>query len=277
MAKVIIKEEVYDKIMFWVEQCPDEVSGFGKVITLPNGDFMVTEAYLIDQDVGAAHTDIDGQALAKLMYETRNEPGDLRYWFHSHVNMQVFWSGTDTATIKQLGGNGWIIATVFNKRHEHRTTICYKTEVTTPWGKRNDLQLDDEQVLEIESVRYNEETIAAWKSQLATKVKKKAYVSPSLGKQWETTASYTQPLLESQNVPANTYEDVMEWGAYGYGLKVEAEAVGVTEKRYEKWLMDDSPHPSREWLKLEEKATLAWRDGTMDKVMNKYNNRGGAV
>ena len=51
----------------------------------------------------------------------------------------------------------------------------------------------------------------------------KAYVSPSLGKQWETTASYTQPLLGSQNVPANTYEDVMEWGAYGYGLKVEAE------------------------------------------------------
>jgi len=36
----------------------------------------------------------------------------------------VFWSGTDVATIKQLGGGGWFLSTVFNKKREMKSAYC---------------------------------------------------------------------------------------------------------------------------------------------------------
>ena len=37
--------------------------------------------------------------------------------------MGVFWSGTDHQAIEQIGKNGWVLATVFNKKAEQRTAI----------------------------------------------------------------------------------------------------------------------------------------------------------
>ena len=81
MSKILIKEEVYDKVMHWVQSsAPNEVSGFGKVTINDKGEFEINEAYLIEQEVGGAHTDIDAKGLAKLMYESKDEPGQLRWW-----------------------------------------------------------------------------------------------------------------------------------------------------------------------------------------------------
>jgi len=49
--------------------------------------------------------------------------GDLKLWWHSHVNMDVFWSGTDMDTIKQLGNGGWFLNSVFNLKEEIKTCI----------------------------------------------------------------------------------------------------------------------------------------------------------
>lgn len=286
MAKLIIKEEVYDKVMHWVESCPNEVSGFGRVQVLENGDFYITDAYLIEQEVGAAHTDIDAKALAKLMYESREAPGQLRWWWHSHVNMPVFWSGTDTATIKELGGQGWIAATVFNKKHEYRSAVCFKTELTTPWGARAGLQLDDELTLEIESTRYSAETIAKWDEELATKVKQKTYAIRSNFPHYGTYADGYEPyqptLLGSGSTGAAVRrpellaadeEDAMTYGAYGYGAVVEAEALGIKLKQYKKMLLSNDPRDLPKWRELDEQLHTKWRDGTLDKVDAKHKNR----
>lgn len=278
MAKLIIKEEVYDKVMHWVTSSTGEVSGFGKVQVLDNGDFYIAEAYLIEQEVGATHTDIDASSLSKLMYESRETPGQLRWWWHSHVNMQVFWSGTDTATINQLGGQGWITATVFNKKHEYRSAICYQTEVKTPWGTKANLQLDDNVTLEIESTRYTQETIDAWNNELKAKVKTKQYTLPTQSSLLPTLSDDALPLLngkQSSKSNKSAYDyDLEVYGAYGYGARIEAEALGMSLKKYREWLEDESPHPSPEWKKIDERLNQAWRAGKLDEIQDKFNRRG---
>jgi hypothetical protein len=122
-TKIIIQHEVYTKIMHWVDKAVGEVSGLGKIQVAENGDLIVTSAILVEQQNTAASTDLDPGAVAKAMFELKDTPGELRFWWHSHVNMAVFWSGTDTATMQTLGAHGWFLSTVFNKKREMRSAI----------------------------------------------------------------------------------------------------------------------------------------------------------
>ena len=119
---VEVDEEVYAKIMHWIDKAPGEVSGLGKV-ELVNGLFRVTSAILLKQENTSVTTDIDAAAVGKAMFELKDAPGAMNWWWHSHVNMSVFWSGTDLDTIHQIGNNGWCLATVYNKKRESRS--CY--------------------------------------------------------------------------------------------------------------------------------------------------------
>jgi hypothetical protein len=122
---VHIAPEVYRKIMFWIDKAPGEVSGMGKVTyDASKNVFRVTEAYLLKQKNTGSSTELDATAICELLYDSRNSPGELRFWWHSHVNMPVFWSGTDHATIDELSRGGWILSTVFNKRREMLSSFC---------------------------------------------------------------------------------------------------------------------------------------------------------
>lgn len=111
------------KIRHWMKTAgTDEVSGFGKVVRL-DGHLHVRDAFLIKQENTGGSTDIDPEDMARTMYRTKDEPGDLNFWWHSHHNMAAYFSGTDDDTIKQFGKNGWILATVFNHRDEHKTSL----------------------------------------------------------------------------------------------------------------------------------------------------------
>lgn len=126
MYNVNLSDLANMKIRYWVDKCDKEISGFGTTIyDATKKEFTVLDVFLIEQTVGMAHTDIDPAGLGKLMYKTRAMEGSLNFWWHSHVNMDVFWSGTDKATIMSLGGNGWIVASVFNKKEEVRSACAY--------------------------------------------------------------------------------------------------------------------------------------------------------
>ena len=94
-AKVIIENEVFRKIMHWVDKSDYEVSGLGTLTCDENGVFRVKSAMLLPQKNGTTHTDIEAEDVGKLMYALKDQAGELRFWWHSHVNMGVFWSGTD--------------------------------------------------------------------------------------------------------------------------------------------------------------------------------------
>lgn len=114
---VVISPEVWGKVNVWVQHCDGEVSGMGKVQRKGNTLF-VTEAYLLDQVSTGSETELDPSAVAKLMTETITDGGDLTWWWHSHANMDVFWSGTDHKQINELSKNNYVLATVFNKKKE---------------------------------------------------------------------------------------------------------------------------------------------------------------
>lgn len=170
--KLYIPRTVYQQIMHWVNQEDLEVSGMGKVHYVADGNyFYVSKVYLLEQEVGSAHTDIDAVALGKLEYQTMKQDGDLNFWWHSHVKMGVFWSGTDTNTIKTMGGNGYCVATVFNQLNAMRTAVCYKAK--TDFGET--LHFMDECETIVYDPEPSAETKAQWTAQYKELVKRKVY------------------------------------------------------------------------------------------------------
>jgi hypothetical protein len=125
--KVQIDDEVFRKIMHWVNKSKFEVSGLGKVEYDKDSNILrVTDAILLPQKNTSTTTEIDSTAIGKAMFALRGSP---RFWWHSHVDMPVFWSKTDIDTIKQLGSGGWFLSTVFNKRQEMKSAFCQNTPV----------------------------------------------------------------------------------------------------------------------------------------------------
>ena len=127
----------------------------------------VVEAMLLPQTNGSTHTDIEPEHVGKLMFKMKDTPGDLRFWWHSHVNMNVFWSGTDTATIEKLGAEGWFLSTVFNKRKEMRSAYYSAKGASTPWGDQS-LFLDELTTIIPDFVS---DKAADWDAQYAENVK----------------------------------------------------------------------------------------------------------
>jgi hypothetical protein len=128
--KIEIDEKVFEKIMYWIDKADFEVSGLGKIVVDREKNIIrVVDAVLIKQEGSSAATELDAASVGKAMFLLKDSPGDLRWWWHSHVNMGVFWSGTDQGTIKQLGSNGWFTATVFNKKREFLSAFVQSSPV----------------------------------------------------------------------------------------------------------------------------------------------------
>lgn len=127
--KIIIPMNIRNEIQFIVDNCPVEVSGLGNVVyDAEENAYRVVSIVLLDQEVGAAHTDIDDDAVAQAVYDLRESEGELAFWWHSHVNMDTFWSSTDRNTMQEIGKNGLCVAVVFNKKEEMRGAIVMSPE-----------------------------------------------------------------------------------------------------------------------------------------------------
>jgi hypothetical protein len=178
---VVIPQHIHEQVMFWVNKSTKEVSWFGTVdFDKDIQQFKVKKVYLLKQEVSGATTDICEDALAQLMYQVHKEDpmAELRWWGHSHVNMSVFWSGEDKNTIRQLGYNGWILASVFNKKREVRSAFCTKVDIL---GNDHEVFVDDI-ATDIEW-STNETLEQAWSKEYEEKVQEKSYgyVSPVTG------------------------------------------------------------------------------------------------
>jgi len=184
--KIILTQSQWNEIKYYVAECPMEISGMGNVIIDKDGNFRVTKLAMLEQEVSGASTDIDPTAIAKLMGELRNEEGSLSFWWHSHVNMSAFFSGTDEATILEHGKNGYCIALVMNKQGEYKTAYCQKM----PFLKIDDMQLtivSDASPERLELMRRLDDLEQAefdacklvWDAEYKAKVKLKSYGYPN--------------------------------------------------------------------------------------------------
>lgn len=166
--KIAIPYKIYEQIQFYVDRSTIECSGLGKVLITPQG-YEVTEVCLLKQENTGTHTEIDAQAVTKAMYDLRASQGGIYFWWHSHVNMDVFWSGTDKATIEEIGQNGLCVAVVFNKKKEMKGAVWLKGSDLSP-----NLYFDDVTVA-IEHEGASQDTKDAWSSDFDEKCKAKTY------------------------------------------------------------------------------------------------------
>lgn len=113
-----------------VELCDGEVGWLGLVDELAGGDYLITDIFIPEQVVSGATTDIESDAVANLAVELESQGIDstkLRYWGHSHVNMQVSPSGTDEAQLADYMEHcDWFIRGIYNKKKEYKLDVFDK-------------------------------------------------------------------------------------------------------------------------------------------------------
>ena len=115
-----IPEKVWKKLRAYIDACPVEVGGLGTV-ELIDGDLVVTDVFLLEQEVDFARTDLDPEAVAGFVTAWIRQGRDhnlLRFWWHSHGDMGVGWSDTDHATIDRLAAGTYLVSYVGNRRGE---------------------------------------------------------------------------------------------------------------------------------------------------------------
>lgn len=169
-AQCVLTEEVRDKIMHWTRKAnTKEVSGYAKVI-VDDGKFRVVHVNLLPQKNGGATTDIEAEDMAKGMYAMRDIPGELTCWWHSHANMGVFWSGTDTATMQKVSVGGYCLALVVNVKGEMKAALYMPNAFArNEMFAEKDLFLDNLEIVVDRPI--DTQKVTAWDEEYSNNVK----------------------------------------------------------------------------------------------------------
>lgn len=159
MVHVEMTHKAYLKMRYFVEECDEEISGFGKsrvemfdVVTKvrkQNGQhsfdviekqtvqgLLVYDIEILPQIVSGVHSTIDEETLvAFLTKKTQDGESvkDYKVWWHSHVNMAAFFSGTDVGTIEESDGSfPYLLSIVTNKPGDILTRLDVFGDLPTP-------------------------------------------------------------------------------------------------------------------------------------------------
>ena len=124
--KIILTCEVAKKLAAYVDLTDGEISGLAKS-HVEEGDIIVDDILLFKQVCSGTTTDLDDEAqalaLMKMMADGEN-PEEWNVWWHSHVNMAVFWSGQDEKCIKDhMTTHSHLVSIVTNKRGEFKSRL----------------------------------------------------------------------------------------------------------------------------------------------------------
>lgn len=124
--RLFIESNAFKKLREYVKQCPDEIQGFGQ-LSLDGNKIKVHNVFIIPQEVSSSSAEIEEEDLATLLhYCLEQDPPigleTIKFWWHSHVSMDAFWSGTDTQMIDTFK-NGWMVSLVTNKHGECKVRL----------------------------------------------------------------------------------------------------------------------------------------------------------
>lgn len=144
--ELILPVSHFKKMMAYVDLCAGEVTGFFEVEWEEDRRaFVMGEIYLIKQEAGAADVEMDEEFIADFLAERIAAGADQmpRGWWHSHVNMGAFFSGTDDNTINNdFLNDSYTVSLVVNKRREMKATLVVFED--GPYGLyQSPLRVDD--------------------------------------------------------------------------------------------------------------------------------------
>ncbi len=127
--KLTLSHQARMDIAHYVRHCDYEIGGFGYVTMNDAGNFYVDEIFLVEQDVSPAAVDFADAGLAYAIDKaaTDNRLNDLKFCWHSHVNMGAFWSSTDDEMIANMnnGLTPYLVSLVQNKKGEHEQRVDF--------------------------------------------------------------------------------------------------------------------------------------------------------
>jgi hypothetical protein len=173
MPTVYYTRDAWTKMWKIVELCPEEVGWLGMVDKTETGDYLITEIFLLEQEVSGVTTDIESDAVANLAVDLESRGLDstkLRFWGHSHVNMGVSPSGTDeNQTNEYIEHCDFFIRGIYNKKMEAKVDV-FDMNHKLVYQKVDHAVKDD---------RYDAAWLKELKDEIAAKVKKRVYAQPA--------------------------------------------------------------------------------------------------
>jgi len=131
---ILFPIHLYQKLRAYVEGVDGEISGLGK-IAVDGTTIRVLDIRIFQQTVSAAETILDRRQLATFYDTIIQEEGDLsawKLWWHSHADMQTFFSGIDEQTIadfdSELAIDNWMLSLVTN----YHGDMFFRADVFSP-------------------------------------------------------------------------------------------------------------------------------------------------
>jgi len=132
--KIIFPIKVYQKFRSYIENCDEEISGLGKIVKT-DGVITIQDVKIFTQTTSAAETTMDKKAVGKFyddLMKNGEQLSDWKLWWHSHAKMDVFFSGTDIATIddfdNDLKDDNWMLSIVGN----HAADLLARIDIYQP-------------------------------------------------------------------------------------------------------------------------------------------------
>jgi len=129
--KLTIYREDYLRLVAYALEAKGEISGFMKVAQHDDGQgFHIHAPVIFEQECTGVTTDLDTTSVAKFFDDIvrvqNGDPTEYRCWWHSHVEMEVFYSGTDNKSIDEFTEDwGFAIGITVNRKGEIYTRIQY--------------------------------------------------------------------------------------------------------------------------------------------------------
>lgn len=117
---LIIPYTTHQKLEHWIKKATGEITGYGVVkYDSENSDKIIVEdVFLGKQETSRASATIETMDTIEIMQriEKKNIPLEkMKLWWHSHADMDVFWSTTDETTINSFDPDSFFVSLVLNK------------------------------------------------------------------------------------------------------------------------------------------------------------------
>ena len=195
--KISIHEKVIKSIKAYIKVCPKEISGYGEVRkikdpTLLHCDLEITKLFPLPKQVcSGTYTGIGTSTEKPVLFDDfeayveENIPTDptwtrgqllkkknkFAFWWHSHVDMGAFWSGTDEANCNEWSRSDVLVSMVMNKKSE------YKLRVDTYTPFRHTYEGEDLEIIVIPE--DDTEFLIPFKAEVEAKVSSPSYAPTS--------------------------------------------------------------------------------------------------
>lgn len=132
--KLIFPIDQYKKLRAYVGSIKYEISGLGK-ISVVGQTILVEDIRIFKQTVSGGDTSLDRRGLGKFYDEIIQKEGDLskwKCWWHSHAEMDAFWSTKDVETIEdfdnEMAQDNWMLSLVTN----HNAKMAIRVDIFKP-------------------------------------------------------------------------------------------------------------------------------------------------